>query len=144
MPLGFVAAVALLSAATAVLVALPLYLAATRATGAYNVVLAVSVGGALLLVLGRSLARRARRSGDTAGYARRLISSALWSMARLLGGLGAAYLALLTFRIGPVAGAAASIVALGGIALLVGLGRGAPSAAGPADSAPPTPPPATP
>ncbi len=126
MPLGFVAAVALLSAATAVLVALPLYVAATRATPVYNVALGSLAVGALALAVGRALLRRARRSGDAGGYARRLATVALWSLLRLVAGIAVALLSLLAFRIGPAAGVAAAAAALAVIALLVGVGRGGP------------------
>ena len=123
LPLAFVGAVLLLSAVTAVVVAMPLYLVATRATVAYNVALAVLAAAGLATVAGRSLIRRARTSGDAAGYARRLAIATVWLIVRLAGGLAVAYLALLAFRFGPATGIVASVIALSVIALLAGVGR---------------------
>lgn len=140
MPLGFVGAVLLLSVATAVIVVLPLYVAATRATIVYNIALGILLAGAVVTAVVRRLVRRARHTGDAAGYARRLVVITLWAMVRLLVGVVVVFLSLLVFRIGPAAGAAASVAALAVICLLVGSGRTGQSSGSDISPVPPPPP----
>ena len=110
------------AAAAGALIALPLWLFATRATAVYNWFVVVGLaGGVAAAVVGRVL-RGARGAPGTAGHLRRTAARAARGAARALAVAALAVAALLVFaRGGTLAGlAAAPIVAvLAGAALFI-------------------------